>query len=75
MTVSFYCGAYNYSRGGGLAPSDYDAPDCGETGIIEVDDNEWAEGYVSSLCPRCNNELNQADDAFEVVKSTDTISR
>jgi hypothetical protein len=67
MKVSFYCGAYDYSNGGGLAPSDIDAPDCGATGIIEVNEDEWAEGCVHRLCPRCSNELNQSDGAFELI--------
>ena len=71
MKVKFYCGAYNYRapgfHSGGLAPCDIDAPDCGEEGIIEVDEDEWAEGCVHYICPRCGSELNQVNKDLEMI--------
>ena len=68
VKVRYYCGNYDYSGGGGFAPSDVVVPDCGQIGIIEVTEDEWLEGFVSVECPKCGNVLTQADDGFEKVE-------
>jgi hypothetical protein len=65
-SCGYYTGESKWIRG--LSDWYKEPDDCNWEDIIEVDKEEWEEGFVSIKCPKCNAELTQDMDHFEEVK-------
>lgn len=69
VKVSFYCGMY---RGAPKWRNGFDwheEPDeCGNSGELMVDAEEWDEKCVSHHCEDCGNELYQREGHFELIE-------
>ncbi len=63
MKLKFYCGC-NGKWTGFFSESD----ECEASGIIEVEKEEWDEGFINISCPECGAELDQSMDHFELLK-------
>lgn len=49
----------------------YEPDECEWEGTIKADDEEWEEGFVSTICPECGAELLQSNDHFEILSDKD----
>jgi len=69
VKVKAYCGHYlgpPYWHGTEI----YEPAECAWEGAMEVDVDEWIEGYASAVCPTCGAMLWQSDCHLESMPGT-----
>lgn len=65
-SCGFYIGKPKWKQG---ANDWYYEPDeCMWEGVVELDKEDWEEGFISMNCPRCNAELTQDMDHFDLIE-------